>query len=287
MQDDRTPTFTRRAVAAAGIGSLLLPAGAMAAPAPGRGATPDIGTTYAKLRGSLKEDLTSFWYQGQIFLAPDDDTPVAALGVIGFSYSRFIRQADGAWDTKLIEVGYYTDPEVQRIVDEIPNPLNGKPMKPSHFLSPLQRAVVRGDGSVEPGMPVKPPGRFSGRVWAPVVQGDEVWISEDLLARLPAGFLPDLQEGSPSASGFVTLGSMATYRARRRDVENPGLVSVPCTFHLQTLGSFQPWMQMGTVPGRQMWRVHGAKIGSAAEMPPMLRARIERDHPKFIAAPGI
>jgi len=86
---------------------------------------------------------------------------------------------------------------------------------------------------------------------------------------------------------MLTLGAMTTYRAHTADVNDPALASAPCTFHLQELASLPPWFGLGDAVGKQMWRLSGRKLASVAEIPAALRARIDRDHPGFVATPGV
>jgi hypothetical protein len=241
---------------------------------------------YAKIRCSLGPELVPFWYRGEAMVALQDDMPRPLLGVEGFSYTRFTRKPDGSWMTKLIEVGYFFDLHNGTIVDETVNPLNGKTIRPKHFISPPQVFAVQHDGTMVAEHKLAPPAEFSGRVGAPFRQGPEVWVDEDELARLSSDALPPSlrDEGPPKP---LVLGSMTTYRARAADVDDPRLANAPCTFHLQELSSLPHWFEMGDVVGKQMWRLSGRKLASPAEIPAPLRARIERDHPKFIAEPGI
>lgn len=241
---------------------------------------------YAKIRASLRDERVAAWYRGQVFIALEGEIPQVVLGVEGFSFSRYVRQADGSWDTKLVEVGYFTDVDSGAIVDEIVNPLTGKRIKPQHFRSPVQAFLVREDGSVASSHKLQPPSKFSGRVWQPFRQGPQIWVNEDMLAKLTADQLPPGVRVE-SANRILTLGSMTTYCSAAVDVDNPRLANAPCTFHLQELSSLPGWFELGDVQGKQMWRLSGRKLASAAEMPRPLHERIMRDHPLFIDQPDI
>lgn len=241
---------------------------------------------YAKIRCSLSDELVPFWYRGQAMVALQNDIPRPILGVEGFSYTRFSRNTDGSWLTKLIEVGYFTDLATGQVVDEIVNRVTGLRIKPQHFISPVQAFGVNVDGSVTSDHTLPPPSEFVGRVWQPLRQGTEIWVDEDMLARLPSDMLPPTIR-EPGPSRMLTLGSMTTYRSSVADVNNPRVARAPCTFHLQELASMPGWFGMGDVVGKQMWRLSGRKLPSIAEIPALLRVRIERDHPDFISKPGI
>ncbi len=279
--------FTRRdtlklMAATSAAASAGVPAGA---PAPGFVPTKPMDI-YAKIRCSLRDELVPFWYRGQAMVALQDDVPRPILGVEGFSYTRFTRQADGSWMTRLIEVGYFTDLMSGAIVDEATNSVNGKRIKPRHFSSPVQSFGVNADGSVSSERKVTPPSEFVGRVWAPYRQGTEVWVDEDMLAKLTSDALPpSMREAGPPR--MLSLGAMTSYRSHSADVQNPRLASAPCTFHLQELSSLPSWFELGDVVGKQLWRLSGRKLGTADEMPAALRARIDKDHPEFVKKPGI
>ena len=241
---------------------------------------------YAKIRASLRDERVPAWYRGHVFVALEGEIPRAVLGVEGFSFSRYTRRGDGAWDTKLVEVGYFSDVNSGTIVDQITNPLTGKMIKPQHFKSPVQTFVAQADGSVISPYALKPPSQFSGHIWPPFRQGSEIWVDEDTLAKLTGDQLPPgVRVESPNR--VLTLGSMTTYRAAASDVGNPRLANAPCTFHLQELGTLPNWLEMGDVHGNEMWRLSGRKISSPAELPKPLLERIMRDHPTFLSKPEI
>jgi hypothetical protein len=271
-EDQRVTRWSRR--------NALLTLGASAALAGARGARAARSSvlspmdTYAKIRCSLEPELVPFWYRGQAMVALQDDVPRASLGVEGFSYTRFTREADGSWMTKLIEVGYFTDLATGAIVDETHNPLNGAPVRPHHFTSPPQLFAVKPDGTMASTRKLPPPSEFAGRVGQPFRQGPEVWVDEDELGRLESSAVPAplREEGAPA---MLVLGSMTTYRARAADVDDPRLANAPCTFHLQELSSLPGRFGMGAVVGKQMWRVSGRKLRDVSEIAQRLRAHRE------------
>jgi Protein of unknown function (DUF1838) len=271
-------------------------AAAAAGAAAGQGATPPRFAAdfvpklpmdvYAKIRCSLRDEAVPFWYRGHVMIALQDDIPRPILGVEGFSHTRFTPDTNDGWMTQLVEVGYFTDPATGAIVDDAKNPLNGASIRPRHFRAPVQALRVRPNGAIWSSRRITPPSEFLGRVWTPHTQGPETWVDEDAVAKLSSDALPaGLHEGGPVR--MLTLGAMTTYRARTADVADPRLASAPCTFHLQELASLPVWFGMGDAVGKQLWRVSGRKLGSVDEIPPALRARIERDHPGFVSAPGL
>ena len=61
-------------------------------------------------------------------------------------------------------------------------------------------------------------------------------------------------------------GSKMTTFARRVDLANPALGSVPATFAGYVLMPFFPWMDMADHPGHLLWHVQGYKIESLDEL---------------------
>lgn len=236
----------------------------------------DLPRLYAKVRGSLGDDLVAYNYNGHVYAMPEDDVPVPICGVIGLSFSRFARQPDGTYEAKLIERGYYTHPTTGEILDSLPNPLTGGTMAPKAIGGRAQTMRVASGGKIIPSVELPAGSTTSLKVWAPRVVADRVFISEDLMARTPG------KEG-----GVNVLATMATYSAPLAEVLDPKVKRCSTTLHLQSTSTFAPWMAMTNVRGRSGWRVSAVKLPSIDALDPAFRARLDRDHPDFIQRPGV
>ena len=66
----------------------------------------------------------------------------------------------------------------------------------------------------------------------------------------------------------------------------PQLSGAPAAIQFQNLVSFQPWVGMGTRPGRTWGRALGAKLRSLDEIPPAARRGLEKHTPMLFDLPN-
>lgn len=286
------PRITRRHMLAGTCAGALWPATALhAAPAGGTSAfdlddPATIPAIYVKIRGDLSAERVAYLFRGHVYAVLQDGMPIPLAGVTGVSFSRFRRLDDGSYECRLIERGYYLDSETGEIRDELPNPITGGVMVPKHIRSGVQTFTVKSGGEVLPGIKLPEGAITATRVWAPAVIGDEVHISEDLMAKITPPAPP-----AGAAAPVSVVASMATYRAKLADLQNAALSRAPATLHLQTAGTFAPWMAMGNAVGKSMWRASSVKLAASAgkdgldAVPATLLARIAKDHPGFLDNP--
>ena len=75
---------------------------------------------------------------------------------------------------------------------------------------------------------------------------------------------------------------MTHFCASLADVNDSELTVVPATMSHTTMWSFYPWMGMPADAGYVLSEIIGRKLAGPAEIPALLRDRIERDHPGFL-----
>lgn len=252
--------------AAAALGS-----GAMTGRAASRAAVAvDRVLTHVRMRAHPDGRPCYTWYQGTFYGQRSGERTRALLHIEGASTSTTQRQTDGSWTYRMREAGWFCDPASRQIVNEWRNPFTEQIVKPGHYNS-KQQLLFAADGTVTPVISPLPPGlEWQGLLTEPVVVGDDVWSAEELLVRIP---------GPPGGNARVQT-SLATLHASARDLQKPLRVWVPSTLAYQTLGSWLPWMEMGSATGVISWRLAGRKCASLAEVPASLRERIQREHPE-------
>lgn len=279
MRDDSTlsrRTMLQGALLAAGAASLPTLAAERKISIADLANPDDLPRLYAKVRGTLGDELVAYCYNGHVYAMPEEDVPLPICGVIGLSFSRFARQADGTYECRLIERGYYTHPATGEILDTLPNPLTGGIMTPKSIGGRAQAMRIASGGRVIPSIELPAGSSTSLRVWAPRVVEDRVFISEDLMARTPG-----------TGGGVNVLATMSTYSAPLAEVLDPKVKRATTSLHLQSTSTFAPWMAMNNVRGRSGWRVSAVKLKSVDSLDPVFRARLDRDHPDFIQRPGV
>jgi hypothetical protein len=250
-------------------GALALPIGNLSSVEAAPDLFADKLLTHVRIRGREDGKPVFFWYQGTFYGQRSGERTVPLLRIEGASSSRTERQADGSWIYSLREAGWFSDLATHEVLHEWTNPLNGRVVQPAHYNS-SQRTRFAADG-VHPIVSKFPPGmEYTGYLGDPVVQGDDVWTTEELFVRVP----------SATAGAPATLQtSLATLSASRAELLQPPDGYVGALLAYQTLASWRPWMEMGADPGVISWRLAGRKCATAEGIPAALLARTRREHP--------
>ena len=220
------------------------------------------------------------WYEGTFFGKIHGEAAVALLGIKGFSWNAAVRQADGSYQYELQEAGYHTDLATGERLDRWTNPLNGLTVEPEHYRSGQKTRFT--PERVIPAGKLPEDTQYEGTITPARVLGDTVWISEDLLVRMPN---PRSRYEDPReyCGPYRTLTSLATLQARLEDVLDSDQAFTPCSLSYTTLNSWRSWMLMGETPGTITWRLMGRKLRSVDEVGEPLLTWLRNDHADLLA----
>lgn len=201
-----------------------------------------------------------------------------------------VLREDGSLAQDMVEVGFWLDPGTGLLLDDWTNPYNGLTCRPQHYKS-SQSLVFDADGRAQRTGEIPPGMKFAGKITDPVVQGDTVWVGEDLIVEaIRPSQQPDITkpvDPSTILPPIMTATSLVTYTMRLADVQKSDSVWLPATMNYQTMGNWYPWMRMGYETGQCMFQLTGKKLRSTDEIPETLRDLIDQRHPGFLKDPGI
>ena len=224
-----------------------------------------------------------FWaYSGTLFGRLETEPAVALMNVVGVGIDQTTPHEGGGCAYKNSEVGYFTDLQTGAPLGDWTNPLNGavcqiKPYKSS------QQANWRPDLSIE--TILAPQTAFDvsarGAITPPKIQGDSLWMSEDLFLKAT----PKVGQG-PQRRPMIST-SLATFHARVADLRRPGRGFITAQLYYTTLGSWRPAMKMGDTPGVLSWRMTAEKAATPSLVPADVKGWIARDYPGFLNQPSI
>jgi hypothetical protein len=259
----------------------------VSAPDPAAKYAKDKVRIYGRARGAPKGQMGMQWYTGKLWGKRVLDAAVQLFTVHGFSFNRMELNADGSLLQSMIEVGFWCEPGTFKPADDWINPINSLPCKPVHYKS-SQKFIFAPDGTAIRPADTPPVQMFRGYITDPVVQGDTLWIAEDLIVKAA---LPE--PATPPADPLTvrvpvqTSTSLVTYTLKVKDVETPDSQWLPSTMNYQTMGGWYPWMRMGHEMGNIMFQLTGKKLRRRDEMPLPLQALINERHPGWLDNPGI
>lgn len=227
--------------------------------------------THVRMRAHPDGRPCHTWYQGTFYAQRSGQRTLALLHIEGASTSTTERQPDGSWKYRMREAGWFCDLESHQVLNEWRNPLNDRLVRPAHYNSKQQLRFAP-DGVVSPASSPLPVGlEWQGTLTEPVIAANDVWSAEELLVRVPA---------PAGGAGARVQTSLATLHSDLRDLLRPTSAWVPASLAYQTLGSWQPWLEMGDATGVVSWRLAGRKCATVEGIPESIRTRIQREHPE-------
>lgn len=237
---------------------------------------------YLRIRCRLDGKPTYMPYRGTIFGKPEGKAAVALFDVAGFSWSTVTQIGESRYRVDGVEAGYFLDRNTGEPLDHWTNPLNNLETTVRHYRS-WSHIVVSPEG-LEPVLDKPRPAGFSFSATSgdPMIMNGNIWIHEDLIGQFPSApkstFADPLQYFGP----VLTATSLATWSAAVAELADPAAAFVPSMLSYQTLGSWRPFMRMGSAPGLISWRMFGAKQPSVDAVPTALRERVIKDYPDFL-----
>ena len=237
---------------------------------------------YVQLRGNLDGTDGLWTYSGAYWGKPDGEIARQLFRVDGLSYNAMTLRDDGGVDQKMIECGFWQDPETGELADEWINPMNGLECKPQHFKS-SQVLSFDVDGNQEISEERRARVRHAeGVIVEPIIMGPMIWSQERLVIK---AIRPEPEPGSDPltyAGPVLTATSLATYKAEVADLDDD---FVPTSMHFQSIGGWYPWMRMGQRAGVCSFELVGRKLPDTAEVPERVQAFLEDRRPGFIEDP--
>jgi hypothetical protein len=86
---------------------------------------------FVKIRCSIDNTDTFYWWTGSIFAYLPQQKPVRILGFVGYNVGR-CEQIDGQWWLITRELSYYLDPKTNEKIDTWKNPFTGETVNVVH-----------------------------------------------------------------------------------------------------------------------------------------------------------
>lgn len=268
-----------------GITMMALGAGFLLAPMTGARAAPlssDELRTYLRIRSRVDGKPVFYPYRGTIFGKEFGHSTVPLFDVEGFSWDRLTVIADGRYRIDTAEAGYFLDRQTGLPLTNWVNPMNGVETQVKHYRAFAHVAVS--DGKLEPIFAGAAPAgmEFAASMSAQTKMNGKVWIHEDVIARFPNKPRSSFTDTREYIGPIIEATSLATWSADIAHLADERRHFVPAMFSYQTLGSWRPFMRMGTTPGVISWRMFGTKEPTIDRIPLALHARVLGEYPDFL-----
>ncbi|MFL2769465.1 MAG: DUF1838 family protein [Rhodospirillaceae bacterium] len=242
----------------------------------------DRNKVYVQLRGNMNRTDGLWAYTGSYWGKPQGEIARQLFRVDGFSFNNMTLREDGGVEQKMIECGFWQDPETGKLADQWINPMNGLKCEPKHFKS-SQVLSFDSNGQQEIPQERKVTMRhIEGTIVEPIVDGPVIWSQERLIIKSirpkPGPGIDPLTHTGP----IMTATSLATYTAQVDKLTND---FVPTTMHYQSMGGWYAWMRMGQRAGTCSFELVGRKLQAISEVPKRVMGFLTELQPGFLEDP--
>ena len=233
----------------------------------------DLLTALAKMRGATDERLCIGYVVGARYAVPVHKA-IPMMGILAGTFSQYRRISDDAFESRALEIAYFTDLETGKLLEKWKNPVTGTTVDvPLTRMGP-SRVILTADGLTVPKLSGEAAGLQLKHIFQPpVIVGDDVWITEQINI-----------DGPPSPRPFV-YNELSTYHTRKSDLADPRLATVPTQVQDQSLITYRSWMGFGDTPGHTLARGAGTRAATVADLPPYYVELTRRLHPDVLKDP--
>ncbi len=233
---------------------------------------------WMKLAAALDDRLVIWWMDGVRYGVVDSQAQALYGMKIGL-FQRYFEQPGGYWKLAMFELTYYTDLHTGKLLERYKNPYTGETNSVRHVrLGPeIRHQTIEGQlADPDDKLTQQMLHDYSTSLGPVLINGDSLWIPTSVEARivLPKPTAPDIR-----------LSIYSTVMGSLRDAEDPELISAPCSFALQNILKWEPWMRMGNHPGEMMSRASGRKLARLEELPSDYLEMARAVHPWLIKDP--
>lgn len=230
-------------------------------------------TAIAKMRGATDGRLVIGYVIGARYAVPEHKA-IPMMGILAATFSQYRRVSDDAFEARALEVAYFTDLATGKLLEKWKNPVTGTTVDVQQTRMGPSRITLTADGLTV----ANPKGEATGLrlqhvFQAPVVVGDNVWITEQINV-----------DGPPGPRPFV-YNELTTFHARKSELDDPARATVATQVQYQSLITYRPWMGFGDTPGHTIARGAGTHVASIGELPPYYLELTKRLHPDVLKDP--
>jgi hypothetical protein len=227
----------------------------------------------AKIVASAADEAVPAFYRLHIFAYMHDRNLVPLYTMNNVAIKVCKPMANGNTMITNYEAGVYCRFDTHDVLETWTNPVTGETLEPWHFIGrPLSVEIGPDEVITGPGATLKP------KPMAIETIGDTVVMPTMSGFSYPNPFSPAEFPGD-SSGPTMYWDSHYVYFAPLREVADPQVLRAPAAIQFQNLVSFQPWVGMGTRPGRTWGRALGAKLRSLDELPAAARKGLEKHTP--------
>lgn len=286
---------SRRKILKAGMLGAIMPGSFNLMSSVAEGATGPSGAeidrleALVKMRGSTDGKTAFSWIKGTRFAQVGGQLE-PMCGVLNCTISRYRRIAADAFDLRLYEMSFYTNPETGVYQPMLEMPFTGKAVEvPLYRTGPGHHVVKTSNSeemtwgkenttSEEAAKKLAPKGRirYDVSLSEPLLQGKHVWLTTTATTLL--------EPNNPNEKPW-RYKELITNSAPFDELTDPARTSVDSTSSYTLAMDWRPWMMMDGVDGTTIDHAIGGKVWQLGDLPEDIQAHLQRHHPDVFADP--
>ncbi len=233
-------------------------------------------SSVVKMRGATDERVCMGYVIGTRY-ALVDGTATPLFGLIAGTFSQCKKVDDESYECRAFEIAYMTDLSTGNLLETWTNPFTSKTVNVPQTRTLMGKVIIKASGLMPVNSPMFAALEFNHQFRPAVTNGSDVWITEETRIRN--------KPGSPATAPRFRYNENTTYHAKRKDLANPTLATVPTSISYQSLINFSPWMGMDGVEGMNLGRGNGFRVADQKELPPYYLQLGEKYHADVLHDP--
>lgn len=229
---------------------------------------------FLKVRSDISGAGSAMWAQGMVWSNIAGRKARPLMKTQGLNLTRCVKDATGYVFLQRESV-YFCDLETGEPLRTWFNPFTEREVEVFHFQNESVSSHYDLDG---------PKGPFH----MPYVENSgDVAFHQDLFYSAPSPL--DVEEYSAYASSNTYEGAgLYNWHAKRADIDNPNLASVPMVVSHTGVRQWAPWMEMGAWAGGLVLPSRGKKLaGGVADLPKQFLNWLEKNAPMYLTWPPL
>lgn len=214
----------------------------------------------ARVAGSCEAETVNIFYRLNLYGFTGDGNLVPFFTLNHLSVNEWTPLPGNRYQARTFECGVYCAFDTDDVLDEWQNPLTGEVRKPFQFLGGPFTVTHGPDGMVAMGAELTP------RPMRMEAFGGSLFVSAMADMARPNPVSPE-KYPKFSSGPIAYWDTLATTVAPVAQAFDEGVSSADAFHHFQNLGSWHPWLGMGSRAGRTYGRAAGVKVRSLDQIP--------------------
>jgi hypothetical protein len=232
---------------------------------------------YLRVRGDLSGNEFVHHLQGHVYSLIPGEKSMELFAYEAYTISR-IEITEAGYRILSKEVGLFLDHRTRQIMETWRNPFTQETLPVIQIWNDPVNQSFEYDANTLP---------FIRQFLPSTDLGESIVYHSEIFPFYPHVLSRRLY-GDHVQSEYFQSAELSEYRARKLDLTNTTLSSVPCETSFTWIAPWLPFMKMGDRQGQLLFVCKGSKLaGGFDELPQQLRTYVEKNNPGFASAPNL